>query len=84
MKKMISVAVALLSCTAFGFAQGATKKLHEPKCCAGKHCVHATGEDKHHVCNKHCHDKMQKKGECCRGYNKPKPTSPPKAPAKKK
>ena len=84
MKKMIFVAVALLSCTAFSFAQGTTKKLVEPKCCAGKHCVHATGEDKHHVCNKFCHDKMQKKGECCRGYNKPKPATKSKAPTTKK
>ena len=84
MKKMIFVAVALLSCTAFSFAQGTTKKLVEPKCCAGKHCIHATGEDKHHVCNKFCHDKMQKKGECCRGYNKPKPATKSKAPITKK
>ena len=86
MKKMMFVAVALLSCTAFGFAQGTAKKLAEPKCCAGKHCVHATGEDKHHVCNKACHSKMQKAGECCKGYNTPKPAPKPapKAPVKKK
>lgn len=84
MKKMMFVAVALLSCTAFGFAQGTTKKLHEPKCCKGMKCKHATGEDKHHVCNKACHSKMQKTGECCKGYNTPKPAPKPKVPAKKK
>ena len=73
MKNFMIAAVALVSCTAFAFAQGTTKKLTEPKCCKGMKCKHATGEDKHHKCNKFCHSKAQKKGECCKGYNTPKP-----------
>ena len=84
MKNFMIVAVALLSCTAFVFAQGTTKKLAEPKCCKGMKCKHAMGEDKHHKCNKFCHSKMQKKGECCKGYNTPKPAAKPKAPTTKK
>lgn len=84
MRNFMIAAVALVSCTAFAFAQGTTKKLEEPKCCKGTKCKHATGEDKHHTCNKHCHSKDQKKGECCAGFNKTKPAAKPKAPAKKK
>lgn len=84
MNKMIMAAVAVLSCTTFALAQGTDKKLVEPKCCKGMKCKHATGEDKHHKCNKFCHSKAQKKGECCKGYNNPKPAAKPKTPATNK
>lgn len=64
MKRLLITVVAVLSCSVYGFAQ--TKApLEEPKCCAGKQCKHATGEDKHHVCTPSCHDSHQKKGSCC-------------------
>lgn len=78
MNKILIAAVAVLSLNAFAFAQGTAKKLAEPKCCAGKKCKHATGEDKHHKCNKHCHGASQKKGTCCAGINK-KPAAKPAA-----
>ncbi|WP_309721746.1 hypothetical protein [Armatimonas sp.] len=55
-------------CVAHKHANAPMPKLSEPKCCKGMKCTHATGEDKHHVCNKMCHDSHQKKGTCCAAH----------------
>lgn len=66
MSRLILLAAALSVC-AVSFAK--PPKLAEPKCCQGKKCHHVVGESKkHHKCNKFCHDKRQKKGECCAGH----------------
>lgn len=52
-----------------------TKKLVEPTCCKSKKCHHSTGEDKHHVCNKMCHDSHQAKGTCCNAHQHTKAKS---------
>lgn len=53
----------------FALASGSMAAPREPKCCQGKKCRHVIGESKkHHKCTKKCHDKHQRKGECCRGH----------------
>ena len=65
MSRLILLAAALSVCA----ASFAGPKFKEPACCKGLKCHHVVGESKkHHKCTKFCHDKHQKKGECCAGH----------------
>lgn len=64
MKKAFSIIMSLLVVGGVSFA-AYQAVLVEPDCCQGKQCYHVTGEHKHHVCHKYCHNDKQKDGHCC-------------------
>ena len=63
MKRFWILLVVVLTATAALATYRST--LVEPDCCKGKECFHVYGEDKHHICNKYCHDSRQMSGHCC-------------------
>jgi hypothetical protein len=65
MRSLLLTTIAIVT-----LALGASARLclDEPDCCKAKDCHHSIGEDKHHTCNRHCHDDKQPDGKCCQPH----------------